>query len=159
VLLLVFVDILLGNTLYAAGAAVGFAVVLALKVAVSAGLSIVLVPILQARTGNGGIGIVLAFALSELVVLSGALVLLPRGTLSGAAAVDAARAIGAAGLTLLLFWALPSLPPWLGIPLCVVTFSLASWLLGLMRGQDVQALLSILRRSEPAEVAPRDPLG
>ena len=61
VLFLVFIDILLGNTLYAAGVALGFAVVLALKVLVSAGLSLVLVPILQARTENGGIGIVLSF--------------------------------------------------------------------------------------------------
>ncbi len=103
VLFLVFIDILLGNTMYAAGAAVGFAVVLAVKVLVSAGLSLVLVPLLQARTENGGIGIVLSFALSELVVLSGALVLLPRGTLTAAAAVDAARALGSAVLTMLVF--------------------------------------------------------
>ena len=102
-LFLVFIDMLLGNTLYAAGVSVGFAVVLAVKVLVSAGLNLVLVPIVQARTGNGGIGVVLSFALSELVVLSGVLVLMPRGTLTRAAAVDTARALGAAGLTLLLF--------------------------------------------------------
>jgi O-antigen/teichoic acid export membrane protein len=154
VLFLVFVDILLGNTLYAAGAAVGFAVVLGLKVIVSGGLSLLLVPILQARTGNGGIGIVLSFALSELVVLTGALILLPAGTLTRAAVVDATRALGAAGLTLLLFWTLPSLNPWVGIPLCIGTFALASWLLGLMRASDVQALQSIWRKSEPAAGAP-----
>ena len=139
-LFLVFIDMLLGNTLYAAGVSVGFAVVLAVKVLVSAGLNLVLVPIVQARTGNGGIGVVLSFALSELVVLSGVLVLMPRGTLTRAAAVDTARALGAAGLTLLLFWALPSLNPWLGIPLCIATFSGASWLLGLMRQRDVEAI-------------------
>jgi O-antigen/teichoic acid export membrane protein len=144
-LFLVFIDILLWNALYAAGAAVGLAIVIAVKVLASAGLSILLVPILQARTGNGGIGIVLSFALSELVVLSGALVLLPRGTLTGAAAVDTARALGAAGLTLLLFWAIPSLNPWLGIPLCIATFSGASWLLGLMHQRDVEALQGIFR--------------
>ena len=158
-LFLVFIDILLGNTLYAAGAAVGFAVVLAVKVLVSAGLSLVLVPILQARTGNGGIGIVLSFALSELVVLSGALVLLPRGTLTGAAAVDTGACPGSAGLTLLLFWAIPSLNPWLGIPLCIATFSGASWLLGLMRQRDVEALLGIFRTPRRPAVPPFETLG
>ena len=159
VLFLVFIDILLGNTLYAAGAGVGFAVVLAVKVLVSAGLSLVLVPVLQARTGNGGIGIVLSFALSELVVLSGALILLPRGTLTSAAAVDTARALGAGGLTLLLFWAIPSLNPWLGIPLCLGTFSGASWLLGLVHRRDLETLQGIFRRPGRAVVPPFDALG
>jgi O-antigen/teichoic acid export membrane protein len=146
VLFLVFIDILLGNALYATGAAVSFAVVLAVKVLVSAGLNIVLIPVLQAQTGNGGIAIVLSFALSELVVLSSALVLLPRGILTGAAAADTARALGAAALTLLLFWALPSLNPWLGVPLCIAMFTGASWLLGLLRQRDLEALQGIFRK-------------
>jgi len=97
--------------------------------------------------------------LSELVVLSGALVLLPRGTLTGAAAVDTARALGASGLTLLLFWAIPSLNPWLGIPLCIGTFSVASWLLGLMRWRDLGALQGIFRKPGRAVVPPFDALG
>jgi len=157
VLFLVFIDILLGNTMYAAGAAVGFAVVLAVKVLVSAGLSLVLVPLLQARTENGGIGIVLSFALSELVVLSGALVLLPRGTLTAAAAVDAARALGSALLTMLVFRLLPALNPWLGIPLCIGIFSGASWLLGLMHQRDLEALLDIIRRPRDGAAYRFDP--
>ena len=158
-LFLVFIDILLGNSLYAAGLAAGLAFVLTVKVLVSAGLSLILVPMLQARTGNGGIGIVLSFALSELVVLTGALVLLPRGTLTGAAAVDTARALGAAGLTLLLFWAIPSINPWLGIPLCIATFSGASWLLGLMRQRDLEALQGIFRTPRRQAVPPFETLG
>jgi O-antigen/teichoic acid export membrane protein len=157
VLFLVFIDILLGNALYAAGAAVGFAVVLAVKVLVSAGLSIVLVPVLQARTGNGGIGIALSFAASELVVLLGALVLLPRGTLTGAAVVDTARALGSAVLTVLLFWLIPSLNPWLGIALCIGTFSGASWLLGLMRRRDLEALQDLVRKPRHGAVYPLEP--
>jgi O-antigen/teichoic acid export membrane protein len=158
VLFLVFIDILLGNALYAAGAAVSFAMVLAVKVLVSAGLSVLLVPLVQAQTGNGGIAIVLSFGLSELVVLSSALVLLPRGTLTGAAAADTLRALGTAALTLLLFWALPSLNPWLGVPLCIAAFSAASWLLGLLRPQDLQALQGILRNPRSAVVNPFGPI-
>jgi O-antigen/teichoic acid export membrane protein len=159
VLFLVFIDILLANTVYAAGNVVGFAVVLAVKVLTSAGLSALLVPILQARTGNGGIGIVLSFGASELIVMSGALVLLPRGTLTAGALVDTARALGAAALTLLLFWAIPSRNPWLGIPLCIATFAGASWLLGLMRQRDVRALQGLFQIPRRPAVPPFETLG
>ena len=159
-LFLLFIDILLGNVLYAAGAAVGFAVVLVIKVLVSAGLSFLLVPILQARTGNGGLGIVLVLPPERAVVISGALMLLPRGTLTTAAAIDTVRALaGAGGLTALLFWALPSLNPWLGIPLCVAVFSGASWLVGLMRRHDIETVLSLIRKPRRGEVYPFAPPG
>jgi O-antigen/teichoic acid export membrane protein len=159
VLFLVFVDILLGNTLYAVGAAVGLSAVLALKVLVSAGLSLVLVPILQARTENGGIGIVLSFGLSELVVLTGALVLLPRGILTGATLVDAARALGSAALTATLFWLIPPLSPWLGIPLCIATFAGSSWLLGLLHRRDLEVLYDIVGKPRGGAAYPFEPPG
>jgi O-antigen/teichoic acid export membrane protein len=155
-LFLLFIDILLGNVLYAAGAVVGFAVVLAGKVIMSAGLSFVLVPAMQVRTGNGGIGIVLAVTLSELMVMCGAIVLLPRGTLTQGAAVDTARALGAGAVTALLFWVTPSLNPWLGIPLCIATFSVASWLLGLMHRRDLETLLAVFRTSRSTAVSAFD---
>ncbi len=145
-LFLLFIDILFGNILYAVGKVLSFAVVLAAKVIVSAGLCFVLVPILQERTGNGGIGIVLAVTLSELMVMACALVLLPRGTLARHAALDTARALAAAGVTVLLLRVLPPINPWLGIPLCVATFAAASWVVGLMRRRDVDSLLGLFRR-------------
>jgi O-antigen/teichoic acid export membrane protein len=157
-LFLLFIDILLGNILFAVGKVVSFAVVLALKVTMSAGLSLVLVPLLQERTGNGGIGIVLAVTLSELVVMASALVLLPRGTLATRAALDTSRALAAAAATALLFRVLPPISPWLGMPLCIATFSAASWLVGLMRRRDVDALLGIFRKRS-AGAAPFDAIG
>src|SRR4029079_7511571 len=97
-LFLLFIDILFGNILYAVGKVLSFAVVLAGKVIVSAALCFLLVPMLQERTGNGGIGIVLAVTLSELMVMACALVLLPRGTLARHAARDTGRALAAAGV-------------------------------------------------------------
>jgi O-antigen/teichoic acid export membrane protein len=145
-LFLLFIDILLGHILYAVGAVVSFAVVLAAKVLVSAVLSFALVPMLQDATGNGGIGVVLSVTLSELFVMIGALVLLPGGTLTRPVAADTARALGAAGVTALLFWIVPPFTPWLAIPLCVATFAGASWLVGLMHWRDVESLLAIFRK-------------
>jgi hypothetical protein len=62
-------------------------------------------------------------------------------------------------LTLLLFWAIPSLNPWLGIPLCIAMFSGASWLLGLMHRQDVEALQGIFRTPRRAAAPPFETLG
>ena len=155
-LFLFFIDIRLGRVLYAAGATMGFAVVLAAKVIVSAGLSFVLVPAMQGRTGNGGIGIVLAVTLSEMMIPCAALALLPRGTLTRGAAVDTARALGAAAVTALLFWAMPPLNPWLGIPLCIGMFSGASWLLGLMHRRDVETLLAVFQTPRSTAVSAFD---
>lgn len=156
-LFLLFLDVLLGQVLYATGVAVSFAVVLALKVVVSAGLSFILIPILQARAGNGGIGVALSGVLSELFVLAGALVLLRPGTLTASAAVDATRALAAAGLTLLAFWMTPPIDPWLGMALCIFVFGGACWALGLMRRNDMKALLNLFRRTRISAMVPVEP--
>ena len=76
-LFLLFVDILLGNVIYAAGRGTGLAVAKILSVVVGVALDFALIPLFQQRYGNGGIGVVVAFALSELVVFAGALIVLP----------------------------------------------------------------------------------
>jgi hypothetical protein len=95
---------------------------------------------------------VLLFATSELMVLGGVLIPLPRGTLSRAAAADIARAPAAAGLTPLLFSAMPPLDSLLAIPLCIATFAAASWLVGLLHRDDVEALRGIVPKPAAAVV-------
>jgi O-antigen/teichoic acid export membrane protein len=145
-LFLLFVDILLGNVIYASGRGTGFAVAKVASVAVGTGLNVLLIPLFQARFGNGGIGVVVAFALSELVVFAGALMVLRRGTLQAATALDVARALGTAAATVVLFRWLPAVPPWVGIPLCVAAFGAVSLALGLARGRDLAVLRSLLRK-------------
>jgi O-antigen/teichoic acid export membrane protein len=146
-LFLLFIDILLGNVIYASGGGTGFAIAKVLSVVVGTGLDFVLIPVFQHRFGNGGIGVVVAFALSELVVFAGALMVLRRGTLDSRTLVDVARALGAAAVTIALFRWLPVLPPWMGIPLCLACFTAASLALGLLSGRDVRLLTAIARRS------------
>ena len=117
------------------------------SVAVGTALDVLLIPLFQARFGNGGIGVVVAFALSELVVFAGALLVLRRGTLQAATALDVARALGAAAATVALFRFMPAVPPWIGIPLCVAAFGVVSLALGLARARDLAVLRSLLRRS------------
>jgi O-antigen/teichoic acid export membrane protein len=145
-LFLLFVDVLFGNALTAMGRATALSVAKIGSVLLSTALDLILIPIFQKGTGNGGIGVVVAFAASEAVVFAGALFLLPRGSLGPSVALDVGRALGAAAITALLFHWMPPLPLLVGLPLCVLVFSLCSVALGLVRRADVQLLRALLRK-------------
>jgi O-antigen/teichoic acid export membrane protein len=145
-LFLLFIDILLGNIIYASGGGTGLAIAKVVSVVVGTALDFLLIPLFQERFGNGGVGVVVAFALSEFVVFAGAMIVLRRGTLGPATALDAVRALGAVGATVLLFHLLPPVVPWVGMPLCVVAFAAASVALGLIERSDVIALRTLVGR-------------
>jgi PST family polysaccharide transporter len=157
-LFLMFVDVQLGHAAVAVGRERRFAALKAATIVLSTGLCLVLIPYFEARSGNGGVGVVLAFVASELVVFGGAVLLLPRAALDPALAGDTVRAVAAALLTLGLFRLLPPLSPVLGIPLCVVAFAGISLGVGLVRRADLPVLLAILGRRRPG-VAPGEPGG
>jgi O-antigen/teichoic acid export membrane protein len=144
-LFLLFTDILLGNVVYACGGAKGFAIAKIVSVVVSTSLDALLIPIFQARTGNGGIAVVIAFAASEAAVFVGGLMVLRRGVLSLAALLDAGRALASVAGTLLVFRVMPPLPLLLGMVLCVAVFTVVSFALGLVRREDVSMLRSLFR--------------
>lgn len=151
--LLLFLDILLGNVIYAAGRGTRFTIALVLKVAVATALNFALVPWFQSRYENGGIGIVVAFALSEFVVLVGAVTCLPRRTLEASIGLDVLRAVATGAITVLPFHYLPPLPIWVGIPACVVAFALASFALGLANRRDLDMVRGLVQRRAPAPAA------
>jgi len=153
-LFLVFIDVLFGNALTAMGRATALSVAKIGSVVLSTALDLILIPFFQRSTGNGGLGVVVAFATSEAVVFAGALFLLPRGSFGATAALDVGRALGSAALTALLFRFLPPLPFYVGLPACVLAFSLCSVALGLVRRDDVRLLRALLRRGKPAEPYP-----
>ena len=153
-LFLLFIDVLFGNALTALGRSTAFSVAKVTSVVISTGLDLVLIPWFQRRTGNGGEGAVLAFVASEVVVFAGAAMLLPRRCLGKAVVIDLLRALGAGGLTAVLFGALPPLPIYVGAPACVVAYSLCALALGLVRRSDVTLLLAGIRQ----KVAPRPAL-
>jgi len=71
-----------------------------LRVAVGTGLDFLLLPLFQKHHGNGGIGVVLAFAVSEFCVCSGVMIVLRPGDARTGMELDAARGLVAAGATL-----------------------------------------------------------
>ncbi len=144
-LFLLFLGVFFSHALTALGRERAFVVAKVCSVVLSTLLALILIPYFQQRYGNGGIGVVVAFVLSEFVIFASSLFLMPRGTLGSAAFVDAARAIAAAALTAALFYVVPPMSPWFGIPVCVVTFAGLSWAVGLVRRADIDLLASMVR--------------
>jgi O-antigen/teichoic acid export membrane protein len=147
---LLFIDVMLGFALLALGRGTALSLAKLASLVVSTALELLLIPIFQQRTGNGGIGVVAAFVVSEVVVFGGAVFLLPRGSLGVDVAVDMARTLGSAALTLLLFQWMPRLPFFVGIPVCIVVFLLCSIALGLVRRADLQLFSALLRKEQSA---------
>jgi O-antigen/teichoic acid export membrane protein len=145
-LFLVCVDVLFASAVMAVGRPRALAVAKTANLAVCTGLALLLVPWAQARHGNGGIGLVLAFGASEVIMFGAAVALMPRATLDSAFVADVGRAVAAGGLTLLLFRLVPPLPPVAGVPLCVAAFAAAAAALGLVRRGELRAFGALLRR-------------
>ncbi len=145
-LFLIFEDVLIGTGLTALNRATQFAMVKIGSVILGVGLELLLIPYWQHRTGNGGVGVSLSFVLSEVVMFTGGVLLMPKGTLGKSLVRDGARALGCALLTGGLFYGIPHQRPWLAVPLCIVVFTGLSLACGLIRKEDVQVLKGLLRR-------------
>jgi O-antigen/teichoic acid export membrane protein len=143
---LLFVDILLGYSLVATGRTRDFAVVKIASVIVSTALDLVLIPWFQGHYGNGGMGVVAAFGLSELVVFAGAAALMPRGILGKRVAIDGAKALTAGAGSILLMRCAPGLPPAASIPLAILIFGVIALALGVVSRSDLALLGALARR-------------
>jgi O-antigen/teichoic acid export membrane protein len=146
-LFLTFIDVLLGTALAALGRETAFAMVKIGALVLGIALELWLIPRFQARTGNGGLGVVVSLVVCEALIFSGLLLLMPRGTARLEIFVDTARAAAAALATATLLRLLPPLSPWLGIPLCVLVYSAVTAALGLLRRSDLLVLARMIGRS------------
>jgi O-antigen/teichoic acid export membrane protein len=148
VLLLFFVDVLLGNAVMVHRPGPLAASKIA-AIVLTTGLDILLVPVCQARLGNGAIGLLIGFAVGEVMMIAAAVMLLPRGTLDRAFFQDLGRALLAGAGTVAVLTALPPLSPLLGIPACILAFAALSAGAGLVGRTDLAVFRALLdwRRS------------
>jgi O-antigen/teichoic acid export membrane protein len=116
------------------------------NILVSTILALFLVPAFQTHWDNGGLGIVVAIGAGEGLMLIIFVAVLPPGTLDGRTLLDGTRALLASFATFALFWFLPPLSPWLGIPLCVIVFGLLALTVGLVTRADLIELFNSLKR-------------
>jgi O-antigen/teichoic acid export membrane protein len=149
VLLLMYVDVFLATAILAAGKAGSLASAKVASVVLTTGLVFILVPVCQSRFGNGGLGVMFATAIGELLMLTAAGVLI-REFLDVRTIVDVCRSLAAGAGTIALIRLLPALSPFLAIPICVLVFAGVSWLVGAVKRSDVEMLVRSLRKPPPA---------
>jgi O-antigen/teichoic acid export membrane protein len=148
-LTLIYIDMLLGYAILAVGKAGQLAKAKIVAVVVTTVIELALIPYFQTNFSNGGIGIVLAMACGELVMVTAA-VLLIRDIVAGAMILDFFRGLAAGVATVALVRWLPPVTPLLGIPLCVAVFAALSAAAGLLTRRDVELLSSMFRKRGPA---------
>jgi len=149
VLLLLYVDLFLGTAIVAVGKAGRLASAKVASVVLTTGLVFVLVPLCQARFANGGLGVMYALAIGELLMLVAAGILI-REAVDGRTIGAVCRSLIAGAATVLLIRLLPALTPFLAIPMCVLVFGALSLLVSAVKRSDVEMLLASLRKPSPS---------
>jgi O-antigen/teichoic acid export membrane protein len=158
VLLLIYVDLFLSTVILASGKARQLASFKVVSVVLTTGLVFVLVPVCQARFANGGLGVIYAMAIGELMMLVGSVILV-RETVDRRMVGDVCRSLISGAATILLFRLLPALTPFLAIPLCVLVFGGLSWLVGAVNRSDVKMLLASFRKLSPVSTPAGEGVG
>jgi O-antigen/teichoic acid export membrane protein len=148
VLVLMYLDMFLGLATVAAGKTTRLAIAKVGAVALTTALAFWLIPYCHARFGNGGLGVMYAMALGEIVMLTANALLVPE-VFDGRTLGNLVRSLLAGAATVLLFELLPALNPFLGIPLCVIAFGVAALLTGAVRRSDLDTFLGTLKKKPP----------
>lgn len=145
-LLLVFVDSLLSYVLLAVERSRQLAVGKLLSVVVSVAVAWWAIPWCQARFGNGAIGSAVGFGAGEVFMVVAGVLVMPRGVLGWADAVDLGRGVLAAVATVAALRVVPAMSPVAAIPLSIAVFAAAGAVTGLARPGDLAGLRSALNR-------------
>jgi O-antigen/teichoic acid export membrane protein len=141
VVFLYFVDNVLSAAAIAAGRARALVIAKVASLLATAAMAVALVPLLEARAGNGALGLVLASGLGELVMLGTALAVMPKGALDPRLGLDLGRTVLAGAGALALVRVLPGLPLVAGILTCTAGFAGLGLAFGLVRLDELRALL------------------
>ncbi len=76
-----------------------------------------------------------------------------REAVDGRTFSDVVRSLIAGAATVLLFWLLPALQPFLAIPLCVLAFSGLALLVGAVKRSDVEMLVGVFPQARTCRVS------
>jgi O-antigen/teichoic acid export membrane protein len=147
-MLLMYIDVLLTMAIIATGRANRLAGIKIATVIITAGLLFFLIPLCQARYANGGLGVLYARTIGELPMLVAACRLVPEAV-NARTIGDLLRSLAAGAGTILLMRSLPSLPPVLAIPMCVLVFAGLALAVGAVKRSDIELLLASYRKAPP----------
>lgn len=154
---LFFVDVLLGAAIVASGRSISMAVAKVVNVAASTALDLWLIPLFQARYGNGGLGATIAYGVSELIMFVSILAVLPRGSVGRGFALDFVRALVTAGGAVAVVLPIPALfgavmgfgsagATLLALALSTAVFAALAWATRLVTRADLRLVAELVRR-------------
>jgi O-antigen/teichoic acid export membrane protein len=127
---LVYFSMPLGSALVAAGRQKQWAVAQALCVVVSFGLDPLLIPWFQQRYGNGGLGVCVGAVVSEVCMVTTAIIMAPPGIVDGSVARTVGKALVAGAAMSCVAWAMHDQNQYLSAPFAVATYAVVLWAIG-----------------------------
>ncbi len=133
-------------SILAAGRHRPFAIVQSLCIVSSAVLDPLLIPWFQKRYDNGGLGVCVAGAVSEIAVLIGAMFLIPKGVVNLKLAKSVAKGIVSGGAMAGAAYLLRGLSPYIAAPIAVAAYFGCLWLIGGVEPEHVEAVKGIIAR-------------
>jgi O-antigen/teichoic acid export membrane protein len=144
---LFFLNYLLGHAATAIGRNIEVAFAKFFCLIISVGLNWYLIIYFQNVVGNGGIGLIASFGLTELLMGAVFAYLLPKGVIAGARIVSwfvRAYVVAAIASACSFAW-LPNVPLWAIIPSYAAGFLLAAMATGLIRKADISLGLEMVK--------------
>ncbi len=141
---LVYFTMVIGICLAAIGKQRAWAVAQCLCVLTSVVLDPILIPWFQTHKGNGGLGVCVASVVSETVMLSSGVWLLPRGFFDLGTLRSLGIAALAGGAMSLVAWLLTDINPFLAAPIALVGYGGALWLLGGVDKEQVATVREVV---------------
>ena len=144
---LVFVDIILGAAIMAAGTLTPWIRAKLGSVLVAAGVSVVLIPLSQSAFGNGGLGCAAGTVAAELVMFIAGLLLVSvdRVRLAVSLSKDFGRGAAAAAAMAVAAWTARGIGPLASMAIAVTTYFASVCLLGAIRREDVRFVRDLAR--------------
>jgi O-antigen/teichoic acid export membrane protein len=145
-LLLTYFSMPISSSLVAAGRQRPWAIVQLSCVVVSLIADPWLIPWFQVHYDNGGLGVCVAAVLSEVLMISAGLALLPRGIIDRGLGRRLLLAACAGVAMLATAHSLRGISPWLNAPLSVLVYAVCLWGIGGIDATQVAAVRDLVRR-------------
>jgi O-antigen/teichoic acid export membrane protein len=143
---LLYFSMPVGVAILAAGRQRPFAMVQCLCIVVSVALDPLLIPWFDSHYGNGGLGVCVANAVSEVLVLGAAMPLLPRGIGIRALAKSIGKGLVAAAAMAGVAFALGGITPYVAAPIAGLTYFGCLWLIGGIEPAHIEAVRGLVAR-------------
>jgi O-antigen/teichoic acid export membrane protein len=143
---LVYFTMPLGTSVIAAGKSRAWSIVQAVCVPTALLLDWKLVPYFQENSGNGGLGVCWARAVSEAVIVASGVVLAPRGIFDRRLVRAILSALLSGAAMVLVWWVARPLGPWVSAPLALIAYAVALRLTGGIESSEVAAIRGLVER-------------